>query len=175
MRLVGALLVAVFWQQCGWLAHDFAHHQVFASRGANDVVTLLVGNVFQGFSLAWWKNGHNRHHSIPNLHESKPGAHDGDPDIDTLPFIAWSRKMAKKVVPGGEISTPLSRFLVKWQMVFYFPILFFARLSWALQSLSFVLKSETSEAAAKAAAAEAEKRKKNGSFGSQWASPPPEG
>lgn len=26
------ILVAVFWQQCGWLAHDFAHHQVFKNR-----------------------------------------------------------------------------------------------------------------------------------------------
>ena len=26
--MCGALLLALFWQQCGWLAHDFLHHQV---------------------------------------------------------------------------------------------------------------------------------------------------
>lgn len=28
-RLLSATLVALFWQQCGWLAHDFLHHQVW--------------------------------------------------------------------------------------------------------------------------------------------------
>lgn len=29
---LGGALLALFWQQCGWLAHDFAHHQVFKNR-----------------------------------------------------------------------------------------------------------------------------------------------
>ncbi|CAN0500914.1 unnamed protein product, partial [Scytosiphon promiscuus] len=28
VNMLGAFLMAVFWQQCGWLAHDFLHHQV---------------------------------------------------------------------------------------------------------------------------------------------------
>lgn len=28
VNLLGAVILAVFWQQCGWLAHDFLHHQV---------------------------------------------------------------------------------------------------------------------------------------------------
>lgn len=31
----------------GWLAHDFLHHQVFRSRGWNNFVGLLLGNVGQ--------------------------------------------------------------------------------------------------------------------------------
>lgn len=27
-QLLSATLLALFWQQCGWLAHDFLHHQV---------------------------------------------------------------------------------------------------------------------------------------------------
>jgi acyl-lipid Delta6-acetylenase / acyl-lipid (9-3)-desaturase len=27
-QLLSAILLALFWQQCGWLAHDFLHHQV---------------------------------------------------------------------------------------------------------------------------------------------------
>ena len=51
--MCGALLLALFWQQCGWLAHDFAHHQVFRNRRYNDYVVLFVGNFLQAFSLEW--------------------------------------------------------------------------------------------------------------------------
>ena len=33
---VSACLVGLFWQQCGWLSHDFLHHQVFENRTANN-------------------------------------------------------------------------------------------------------------------------------------------
>lgn len=39
---------------------------------------------------------HNTHHAVPNLVESSPDAHDGDPDIDTMPILAWSLTMATK-------------------------------------------------------------------------------
>lgn len=35
---VAGLLLALFWQQCGWLAHDFLHHQVFLNRSYNNLV-----------------------------------------------------------------------------------------------------------------------------------------
>lgn len=137
-QLCGAGLLALFWQQCGWLAHDFAHHQVFKSRPLNDVGVLVVGNLFQGFSCEWWKNKHNTHHAVPNLHESKAGLHDGDPDIDTLPFLAWSARMLEK---AGEFS-PAARALLAWQAWTYFPLLLFARLTWAMQSFSFAFEFE---------------------------------
>lgn len=28
VNMLGAVIMALFWQQCGWLAHDFLHHQV---------------------------------------------------------------------------------------------------------------------------------------------------
>jgi len=133
-QVLGSLLLALFWQQCGWLAHDFAHHQVFKSRALNDIAVLVVGNLYQGFSLEWWKNKHNTHHAIPNLLESTEGSHDGDPDIDTLPFLAWSVEMAAKAGPPTT--------LLRAQAFLYFPILLFARLTWALQSLSFVFRFE---------------------------------
>ncbi len=46
--LVGsAALLALFWQQCGWLAHDFLHHQVFADRRLNNAAGYVLGNVCQ--------------------------------------------------------------------------------------------------------------------------------
>jgi acyl-lipid Delta6-acetylenase / acyl-lipid (9-3)-desaturase len=137
-----ALIMGVFWQQCGWLAHDFAHHQVFTTRKYNDYMTMVIGS-YLGFSLGWWKNKHNTHHAIPNVHETATGTHDGDPDIDTLPFLAWSSKLASKIMKTGPEDSALARFFVRNQMFVYFPLLLFARLTWALQSFGYVFRVES--------------------------------
>jgi len=131
-----ALLLATAWQQAGWLSHDFMHHQVFENRLGGDIMGLFLGNFIQGFSVDWWKNKHNTHHSIPNLHESEDDLHDGDPDIDTLPFLAWSTTMADKARrdPSGW-----SAFFVRNQQMIFFPLLSFARLTWAQQSIAYAL------------------------------------
>merc|ERR1719324_1909517 len=91
--LVSAVIMGLFWQQCGWLSHDFLHHQVFDKRGWGNAFGYFLGNFYQGFSTAWWKNKHNTHHAVPNvLH--------GDPDIDTLPFLAWGEAMVEGELEG---------------------------------------------------------------------------
>lgn len=55
-KMLSALVLAMFWQQCGWLAHDFAHHAVWRNRKLNDLTVLIVGGLYLGFSLDWWKN-----------------------------------------------------------------------------------------------------------------------
>ncbi len=130
---VAAVLLALFWQQCGWLAHDFLHHQVFKTRIYGDLAGLIIGDLFQGFSVQWWKSKHNSHHAVPNLLASCPGACDGDPDIDTMPILAWTLKMAE-----SARDSEFGRFMIKFQSIFYFPVLLFARLAWAHQSWVFV-------------------------------------
>jgi acyl-lipid Delta6-acetylenase / acyl-lipid (9-3)-desaturase len=61
-----SFLIALSWQQSGWLAHDFLHHQVFKNRRMNDIFGYIFGCVLQGFSVDWWKNKHNTHHAVPN-------------------------------------------------------------------------------------------------------------
>lgn len=139
MHLLGAALIALFWQQCGWLAHDFLHHQVFANRALGDLMGLIIGNVSQGFSVEWWKDKHNTHHAVPNLLESTEGAHDGDPDIDTMPVLAWSIKTARSAMKSDSA---LGRFFMRHQSVLYFPILLVARMSWLMQSFTFVFRME---------------------------------
>lgn len=51
--IFSAFLLGLFWQQCGWLSHDFGHHQVFDSRPLNDIAVIFLGNFCQGFSLSW--------------------------------------------------------------------------------------------------------------------------
>lgn len=126
---VSAFLMALFWQQCGWLAHDFLHHQVFVNRAINNVFGLIIGNIFQGFSVSWWKNKHNHHHAVPNVTDSPSG---GDPDIATIPILFWSEKLIER-----ENLDALPLWMLRNQSVLYWPILCMARVSWVLQSLLY--------------------------------------
>lgn len=126
---LGAFMIALFWQQCGWLSHDFLHHQVFVNRRYGDWMGLFLGNVLQGFSVSWWKAKHNTHHAVPNVME---GVRDGDPDINTMPFLAWSDAFIEGELVG------LPRVMVRWQHLLFLPLLCIARTSWVVQSLLYV-------------------------------------
>ena len=151
VHMASALLLGLFWQQCGWLAHDFLHHQVFAHRKYGDLAGIFWGDLMQGFSMQWWKNKHNGHHAVPNLHNSSALAQDGDPDIDTMPLLAWSLKQAQSFRELREDGTdsPLTKFFIKWQAFTYFPILLIARMSWLRESAktAFGLGASTANAA----------------------------
>jgi fatty acid desaturase len=127
--LIGsAFLLGLFWQQGGWLAHDYLHHQVFRHRAVNNAFGYFIGNVALGFSVDWWKSKHNTHHAAPNeLDENHQAV---DPDIDTLPLLAWSTEMANTVGSAAH------RGLLRMQHYFFFPILLFSRFSWCEQSVS---------------------------------------
>jgi len=122
--LAASLLLGLFWQQSGWLCHDFCHNQVFKNRSINKAFGFLTGPVFQGFSVTWWNDKHNTHHAVPNEIE---GDSPVDPDIDTLPFIAWDTNMLNQ-------SGPTVRKIVSMQHYLIGPILMFARISWSTQS-----------------------------------------
>jgi len=149
MHIGSALLLGLFWQQCGWLAHDFLHHQVFDNRKYGDMAGLIIGNLWQGFSVQWWKNKHNGHHAVPNLHNSTAESQDGDPDIDTMPVLAWSLKQAQsfREINKGKDSF-FVRTAIKYQAFTYFPILLLARLSWLNESFktAFRLGASTENA-----------------------------
>jgi len=137
VHMVSAVLLGLFWQQSGWLAHDFLHHQVFKKRQYGDLAGVYWGNLMQGYSMQWWKNKHNGHHAVPNLHNSSVHATDGDPDIDTMPLLAWSFQQAKtyrELSLDGKHDA-LTKFFIKWQALLYFPILLLARISWLNESL----------------------------------------
>jgi acyl-lipid Delta6-acetylenase / acyl-lipid (9-3)-desaturase len=134
LHMASAILLGLFFQQCGWLAHDFLHHQVCRNRRYGDYGGLYWGNLMQGYSVQWWKNKHNGHHAVPNLHNSTPTSQDGDPDIDTMPLLAWSLTQARSYLNGQKDGSAFTKFMIRHQSVFYFPILLLARLSWLNES-----------------------------------------
>ena len=90
MNLFGAVSLGIFWQQCAWLAHDFIHHQVFKNRVYGHLGGVFFLNFCKGFSSGWWKNKHNSHHAVTNIIATDGESCDGDPDTDTMPYLAWS-------------------------------------------------------------------------------------
>jgi len=117
---VGAVLVGLHFQQMGWLSHDICHHQVFQNRNINNLVGLLVGNMMQGFSVTWWKDRHNAHHSATNVQGH-------DPDIDNLPLLAWSPEDVQR-------ASPVARALIPYQPYYFLIICSLLRFIWCFQS-----------------------------------------
>jgi len=122
--LAAGLLIALFWQQCGWIAHDTLHHQIFKKRFYNDIAAYFVGVIPIGYSSSWWKAKHNLHHAVPNVVGF-------DPDIDTMPLLAWSEKIIE-----GEL-TGMPHIMIKYQYLSYFLLLAAARMSWLIQSILY--------------------------------------
>lgn len=133
VRVFAAAWLGIYFQQCGWLAHEILHHQVFRDRKVSRFFGYFWGNFAQGFSVSWWSNKHNTHHAVPNVHATGADAQNGDPDIETMPYLAWSRPMLNLV------ESAFSRFMVSYQNIIYFPLLAFARVVWLQQSLAYVL------------------------------------
>lgn len=63
------------------------------------------------------------HHAQPNIHEF-------DPDIDTMPFLGWSKHALSKLQHSS-----IFRQTMRFQPYYYIVLLMFARLAWCQQSL----------------------------------------
>ena len=98
LQLILAGLLAVVLAQFGFLGHDGAHRQIFASHRWNEWTARVISGLFTGLSYGWWQHKHNRHHANPN----KEGV---DPDIDPgafafTPSVAQARRgLAARLTP----------------------------------------------------------------------------
>jgi len=123
---VGSVILAFFWLQLGWFGHDVHHNQVFArSQRKWKTFTCRVGEVFLGFTTSWWNSKHNMHHAVPNVMN-------GDPDIETMPLLAWADNILE-----GEKLTGVPHFLIKNQAFIYPILLCLARSAWAIKSVIY--------------------------------------
>eukprot|EP00762_Andalucia_godoyi_P003428 ANDGO_04330.mRNA.1 Bifunctional delta 6-fatty acyl acetylenase/desaturase len=121
---LSAALLGLSFQQFAGVCHDLVHNQVFENRAYGNLVALVFGGIGKSFSLRWWLTKHSAHHASSNT------AGD-DPDIDTLPLLAWS----KKLLPAEY--SPAARFFVPLQSFLFMPLLLLARINWVAQSIVF--------------------------------------
>src|SRR4051812_19283704 len=87
--IVAAVLAAVV-TQFGFLGHDGAHRQIFASHAWNEWVARVLSGAFAGLSYTWWSSKHNRHHGAPNQEGKDPDIAPGA--LAFTPAIAAQRK-----------------------------------------------------------------------------------
>jgi fatty acid desaturase len=126
-QLLVAAVLAVVLAQFGFLGHDAAHRQIFASHQWNEWTARVVSGLFSGLSYRWWMSKHNRHHLNPN----KEGA---DPDL----------------APGAFAFTPsavqsrrgFGRRLARWQGYFFFPLLLLEGLALHVTSIQTIMRRE---------------------------------
>ncbi|RXZ48320.1 fatty acid desaturase family protein [Agromyces binzhouensis] len=127
-QLFTAAGFAVLFTQTAFLGHDAAHRQIFRSGRWNDWISLIIGDLFVGMSYGWWQHKHTRHHASPNQI-------DADPDID-LPVVAVTPERAARA------RTPVMRWIMSHQGVFFFPILLLEGLSLHASSVRRVVVRE---------------------------------
>jgi fatty acid desaturase len=107
-QLVTAVFLAFAFTQIAFLGHDAGHRQIFATRRANRLLGLVLGNLLIGVSYTWWVGKHNRHHRNPN-HT------DLDPDV-TIGVLAFTAAQASD-------KRGLVRAVVRFQAYLFFPLL----------------------------------------------------
>lgn len=120
-QLVVAAALGVVVTQFGFLGHDAAHRQMFASAGWNSWTARILAGGFAGLSFAWWRAKHNAHHRGPNVEGQ-------DPDIAPGAISFTPNAVAGKT---GR----LGRWFVQRQGWLFFPLLTLEGLNLHLSSV----------------------------------------
>ncbi|KAF4715901.1 Delta 8 Fatty Acid Desaturase [Perkinsus olseni] len=139
--VLGGFLMGLVWQQAAFTGHDLGHNAVFHEKARDDRWAVFLGNFLGGISIGWWKATHNVHHVVTNSISC-------DPDIQHMPVLAVSEKIA---VPQDEVhktkgfwSTyhekyfPLdsvAKKVLPRQHYLYYIVMLFARFNLYLQSV----------------------------------------
>lgn len=139
LQLLGGLMIGLFWQQSNFLGHDAGHSSVVVDKFADLVYGTFVGPISSGLSIQWWKHTHYTHHVMTNVYTH-------DPDIQHLPVLAVTNKYFKGCDSkywGFFIPfTELTRQLVSYQHLVYFPVMTVSRVNMHIQSILHVLFSK---------------------------------
>jgi delta8-fatty-acid desaturase len=138
-HMLGALFLAVYWQQLAFIGHDAGHNGITHIQTVDNLLGIFVGNFLGGVSIGWWKRSHNVHHIVTNSVEH-------DPDIQHLPAMAINKDMFSKFWSTYHSKwftlDPLARILVQYQHFLYYPIMGVARLNLYLQSFILLFSRE---------------------------------
>lgn len=124
-QLLIAAVMGIVLAQFGFLAHEAAHRQIFASKKMNEWSARLIGPGLVGISYAMWTQKHTRHHAYPNAIDKDPDIHTGA--IAFHPQAASARRGLMVAVTRRQ----------GWLL---FPLLFFLGLSLHIDSLKYLCR-----------------------------------
>ncbi|WP_030484498.1 fatty acid desaturase family protein [Nocardioides aequoreus] len=108
-QLLLAVALGAVVTQFGFLGHDAAHQQVFASSAWNEWTARVLAGAFAGLAYGWWRGKHHKHHAAPNQ-EGR------DPDI-APGAIAFTAAIAEARAGGPR------GWFVRHQGWLFFPLL----------------------------------------------------
>lgn len=132
LQLIVAAVLGLLFTQVGFLGHDGGHQQVWRTRRANDLLSVVSADLLLGLSFAWWVDKHNRHHAHPNQE-------DQDPDIGGGALVFTPGQVAER---RGTIA----RFVTRHQAALFFPFLTLEGLNLHVASVRFLLAGRTGRA-----------------------------
>ncbi|MFD1720617.1 fatty acid desaturase family protein [Amnibacterium endophyticum] len=123
-QLAVAVWFGAVFAQAGFLAHDGAHRQVFASGRANEWFSRVVANLVVGLGYGWWMHKHTRHHGNPNTLGK-------DTDMDPNLIVFTPEDAASRRGPAA--------FLMRHQGWFFLPAMTLTGLDLHAKTLRMVL------------------------------------
>ncbi|XP_021953448.1 acyl-lipid (8-3)-desaturase-like [Folsomia candida] len=80
--------------RCGWFGHEAGHRSLTGNIKIDKFLHQLTFAMSIGLSPSWWNSQHNRHHAMPQRLKH-------DVDLETLPLIAFNKKVIKDSKLGG--------------------------------------------------------------------------
>lgn len=152
LRLLGAVMLGLFWQQIAFLGHDAGHNSVTHDWEFDNMLGLFIGNFLTGIGTSWWKRSHNVHHLVCNSIEH-------DPDIQHMPLLAVTSDIfnGSSGLEHGKFWTTyhrkwvqfdsVARFMVSHQHWLFYPIMAFARFNLYAQSYLLLLDGDEPDSA----------------------------
>ncbi len=114
---LGAFVMGIAQGRAGWLMHEGGHYSLTGNISIDRHLQSLFYGLGCGMSARYWRNQHNKHHATPQKL-------DADPDLQTLPLVAFHGLIGKRG-PKAWLS---------WQAPLFFSgvITFLVAFSWQL-------------------------------------------
>jgi fatty acid desaturase 2 (delta-6 desaturase) len=90
------IILGVVSGRCGWLMHEGGHNSLTGMIPVDRTLQIVLYGMGCGMSGSWWRNQHNKHHSMPQ----KLGH---DVDLNTLPLVAFTTGVCKRLGSVGKL------------------------------------------------------------------------
>lgn len=101
-----AMICGIATGRCGWWMHEGGHVSITGNFLVDRRLQELFFGLGSAMSAAWWRVQHNKHHCAPQKLQH-------DVDLDTLPLIAFNKKIVEKAKKNKFIKMwiPLQNYL----------------------------------------------------------------
>ncbi len=135
---LGSMLIGFYFQNVAFAGHDAGHGSITGSFAMDKIIGILIGNLFTGIDMGWWKSTHYVHHSATN------SIHD-DPDIQHMPLLCLDERMKDNrwSTYHGKymLLDKVAQVLLPHQNLYFYPVLGVARINLYIQSVIYLIKT----------------------------------